>query len=173
MFTRRWSVSFQLKVKRMSPSSQPSRAHSICWKGGGLFLLGVPACLRGVGARQGMGWNKGLRAGIRLAHSYTAYVVQKGLEVEPEIIPSWDRAGQFLLACSGGGFPSSVAVDRLLGSFQFRPPCWEGVGKPGEEKRRAAWVWGGAPCLGGWGAGCYLESSPGAQDHPGGLEGGP
>lgn len=30
----------------------------------------------------------GLRAGSRPAHLYTAYVVPKGLDVEPEIIPS-------------------------------------------------------------------------------------
>lgn len=175
VFTRRLSVSLQLKVKRMSPSSQPSRAQRICWRCvcGGVFLPGVPACLYVGGARQETQWEKGLRAGIRLAHSYTAYVVHERLEVEPEIIPSWDRAGQFLLARSGGGSPficpGGDAVDRLLGSFQFRPPCRECVGDAGEGRRRFARMWGWAHCLGGWDTCCCLEASRAAVDHHGGL----
>ena len=53
-----------------------------------LFLPGVPACLCVGGARQEVSWTRGLRAGSRPAHLYTAYVVPRGLEVEPEIIPS-------------------------------------------------------------------------------------
>lgn len=108
-------------------------------------------CARGH-ARQETGWNKVLWAGICLPSPSTLCMLCRKGWSSQKLFPLWDGARQFLLAFGQGVAPffcpGGAAVDRWLGSFQFRPPCWECVwGSPGGEKK-AIWLWEGALVLG-------------------------
>lgn len=146
----------------MSPSSEPSGAHRVCWRVEGLFLPRMPACLCVGDARQaGDLLDQGPRAGSRPAHLYTAYVVPMGLEVKPEIIPSWDRGGQFLLDQPGGGSPFICFWRsycwQVTGSLQFRSPCGACVRDRGRPKGEVLFRCEEGAQLGRWGICCCSE----------------
>ena len=107
---------------------------------GGLLLLGVPACLCGGACQAG----DGLEYGPLSWDSPPARVhcVCCGERVRSQArnnsLLRWSKAGPTGSVRGVAPFfcPGGAAVDRWLGSFQFRPPCRECVGKPREEKRK-------------------------------------
>lgn len=109
---------------------------------GGLLLLGVPTCLR---ACEG-GTPGRRRVGIRSSELGFAYhtstlcmLCRKGWKSSQKLFPlETEQGSSYWLSQGVAPFfcPGGASVDRWLGSFQFRPPCWECVGKPREEKRK-------------------------------------